>query len=66
MKCCPVCGANLAQADKVRRMLKVRTAQRWQDRNRDRYNAYQRDYQRKYRARKRAAIQSQSTNGTAQ
>jgi len=36
-------------------MLKVRTVQRWQNRNRDRYNAYQREYQRRYRARKREA-----------
>jgi len=27
MKRCPICGADLAHADKVRRMLKMRTTQ---------------------------------------
>jgi hypothetical protein len=55
MKCCPICGANLAQADKVRRMLKVRTTRRWQDKNRDKYNAYMARYMKGYRARQRQA-----------
>jgi hypothetical protein len=55
MKCCPICGADLKLAAKARRKLKVRTAQHWQEQNRERYNAYQAVYQRKYRARKREA-----------
>jgi hypothetical protein len=55
MKRCPICGADLARAEKVRRILKVRTTRRWQVKNRQRYNDYHREYQRRLRARKREA-----------
>jgi hypothetical protein len=60
MPYCPNCGCDLAKA--MRHLLRgqAETRQRrvdavrgWQDRNRAKYNAYQRRYQKKYRARKR-------------
>jgi hypothetical protein len=46
---CPTCGADLRRRRNVQRTL------RWQEKNREWYNAYQAAYRRKYRQRKREA-----------
>jgi hypothetical protein len=45
----------LVKVAKARRQRKVWITQQWQDRNRKRYNEYQKLYQRRLRAKKRAA-----------
>ena len=56
MRRCPICGCNLARAAELCRILKAQRPQRWQERNRKKYNSYQRNYQRRLRARKREAV----------
>jgi hypothetical protein len=55
MKRCPICGAYLARAAELRRVRKSAAVRAWQDRNREKYNAYMRRYMKDYKARKREA-----------
>jgi hypothetical protein len=52
---CPLCGTSLVKVAKARRQRKVWITQQWQERNRKRYNEYQKLSQRRLRAKKRAA-----------
>jgi hypothetical protein len=55
---CPCCGARLrltADSDALQRQRRNEAVVRWKQRNRKRYNDYQREYQREYYRRQRKA-----------